>query len=54
MMHALTMVLLTIGLVCDVQEVRSSDPAEFLAAGSAIVALVMRDPLRDRPGAATT
>ena len=27
MMHALTLVLLTIALVCDVQEVRSSNPA---------------------------
>jgi hypothetical protein len=53
MMHALTMVLLTIGLVCDVQEVRSSGPAEFLVAGSAIVALVVHDLLRDRRGAAT-
>ncbi len=52
MMHALTLVLLTIALVCDVQEVRSGDPAEFLVAGFAIVALVVHDLLRDRRGGA--
>ena len=40
------LVLLTIALVCDVQEVRSGDPAEFLVAGFAIVALVVHDLLR--------
>jgi uncharacterized membrane protein YadS len=51
-MHILTMALLTIGLVCDVQEIRSSNPAEFLVAGGAIVALVVHALLRDRRGAA--
>jgi hypothetical protein len=54
MMHALTLVLLTIALVCDPQEVRSGSLAEFLVAGSAIVALVVHDLLRDRRAAAPT
>jgi hypothetical protein len=52
MMHALTMVLLAIALVCDVQEVRSGSPAEFLVAGVVIMALVVHDLLRDRRGGA--
>jgi hypothetical protein len=52
MMHALTMVLLAIALVCDVQEVRSGSPAEFLVAGFVIMALVVHDLLRDRRGGA--
>jgi hypothetical protein len=47
-MHTLTMVLLTIALVCEVHEVRSSYPGEFLVVGSLIVALVVHDLLRDR------
>jgi hypothetical protein len=47
-MHTLTMVLLTIALVCEVHDVRSSDPAEILVVGSLIVALVVHDLLRDR------
>jgi hypothetical protein len=52
MMHALTLVLLTIALVCDVQEVRSGSPAEFLVAGFVIMVLVVHDLLRDRRGGA--
>ena len=46
-MHALTLVLLTIALVCNPDQVRSSSLAEFLAAGSIIVVLVVYDLLRD-------
>lgn len=50
-MHTLTVVLLTIALVCDPHTVRSSTTIEFLVAGSVIVALVVHDLLRDRQGA---
>jgi hypothetical protein len=50
-MHTLTMLLLTIALVCDPHDVRSGNLAEFLVAGSAIVALVAHDLLRERRGA---
>ena len=50
-MHPLTMVLLTIALVCDPQDARSSNLAEFLVAGSVIVALVVHDLHRDRGAA---
>ena len=50
-MHLLIMLLLIIGLVCEEQEIRSSDVGEFLLAGSAIVALVVYDLVRDRRGA---
>ena len=50
-MHALAMALLTIGLVCVVQEVRSSNPVEFLVPGGAIMTLVVHDLLRERRGA---
>jgi hypothetical protein len=46
-MHLLIMLLLTIALVCDAQEIRSSDLVEFLLAGSVMVALVVYDLVRD-------
>jgi hypothetical protein len=51
-MHTLTLVFLSIALVCDPHEVRSSSLIEFLVAGSVIVALVTYDLLRDRLGSA--
>jgi hypothetical protein len=51
-MHILTLVLLTLALVCDPHEVRSSSLVEFLVAGSVLVALVTYDLLRDRLGSA--
>jgi hypothetical protein len=46
-MHILTMLLLTTALVCEPQAARSSDLADFLVAGSVILALVVHDLLRD-------